>query len=455
MPTDTRPNIVYLHSHDTGRYVQPYGYAVDTPNYQRLAQEGVLFRQAFSAAPTCSPSRAALLTGQAPHSAGMLGLAHRGFRLNDPGQHLATTLRDHGYRTALAGVQHLTDDDPRILGYDEVLSGPDRDPATIASAAVDVIRRSGKYPDSPFFLDVGFFETHRPFPEVDEADARYVLAPAPFPDTPETRRDMAAYHAEVRKLDSGVGHVLDALDETGLAATTLVICTTDHGLAFPAMKCNLTDHGTGVLLILHGPAPFAGGRISDALVSQIDLYPTLCDLLGIDPPAWLQGRSLLPHLRGETGHVNDQVFSEVTYHAAYEPQRAVRTDRWCYIHRFDAMETPVLPNCDESPTRDLWLAHGWETRPIAPEQLYDTVFDPYQVNNLASDPDLAPVLDDLRQRLRAWMAVTGDPLLEGPVTLPPGAMANPPDGRSPLVDDLFLGQPDGTTKVIPNPATSR
>ena len=453
--SQARPNILYIHSHDTGRYVQPYGYAVETPNYQRLAEEGVLFRQAFSAAPTCSPSRAALLTGQAPHSAGMIGLAHRGFRLNDPGQHLATTLRDHGYRTVLAGVQHVTTNDPRTLGYDEALAGPDRTLDTIAATAVDVILQAATDPTTPFFLDVGFNETHRPFADVDEADARYVRPPAPFPDTPETRRDMAAYHAEARKLDAGVGRVLDALDEAGLAATTLVICTTDHGPAFPAMKCNLTDHGTGVILILRGPAPFSGGRVSDALVSQIDLYPTVCDLLGIDPLPWLQGASLLPLVRGDVDAVNDQVFSEVTYHAAYEPQRAVRTNRWCCIRRFDARETPVLPNCDESPTRDLWLPHGWEDRMIPPEQLYDLVFDPNQVNNLASDPDLAPVLDDLRQGMRDWMVATNDPLLQGPVPLPPGAMANPPDGRSPLLDDLLVGQPDGSTKVIPNPATSR
>ncbi|NLF01445.1 MAG: sulfatase-like hydrolase/transferase, partial [Anaerolineales bacterium] len=88
-----RPNILYIHSHDTGRYVQPYGHAIATPNIQRLADEGILFRRAFSAAPTCSPSRAALLTGQCAHSSGMLGLAHRGFCLNDVRQHLVHTLR--------------------------------------------------------------------------------------------------------------------------------------------------------------------------------------------------------------------------------------------------------------------------------------------------------------------------------------------------------------------------
>src|ERR671929_1909800 len=100
-PAGAGPNILYIHSHDSGRYLQPYGHAVPTPNLQRLASEGVLFRRAFSCAPTCSPSRAALLTGQFPHQNGMIGLAHRGFRLNDYSRHLVHTLREAGYWSAL------------------------------------------------------------------------------------------------------------------------------------------------------------------------------------------------------------------------------------------------------------------------------------------------------------------------------------------------------------------
>src|SRR3954453_23112047 len=116
-----RPNILYLHSHDTGRYIQPYGYSVRTPNLQKLAEESTLFRQAFDAAPTCAPSRAALLTGHCPHRNGMLGLAHRGFALNDYRQHVLHWLRPHGYRSTLIGVQHIAKD-PKTIGYDEVIS---------------------------------------------------------------------------------------------------------------------------------------------------------------------------------------------------------------------------------------------------------------------------------------------------------------------------------------------
>ena len=102
-----RPNILYIHSHDTGRYVQPYGHAVATPCLQSLAEEGVLFRQNFCINPTCSPSRAALLTGCYPHENGMTGLAHRGWSLNDYSQHIIHTLRKEGYLSVLAGAQHI------------------------------------------------------------------------------------------------------------------------------------------------------------------------------------------------------------------------------------------------------------------------------------------------------------------------------------------------------------
>src|SRR5512133_4145230 len=102
-PAGRPPNVLYIHSHDSGRYLQPYGHAVPTPNLQRLASEGVLFRRAFSCAPTCSPSRSALLTGQFPHQNGMLGLAHRGFSMTDYRHHMLHTLRAAGYRSVLAG----------------------------------------------------------------------------------------------------------------------------------------------------------------------------------------------------------------------------------------------------------------------------------------------------------------------------------------------------------------
>jgi N-sulfoglucosamine sulfohydrolase len=430
------PNILYLHSHDTGRYVQPYGHAVPTPHIQRLAEQGVLFRQAFCAGPTCSPSRASLVTGQWPHSCGMTGLAHRGFSLHDYGHHMVHTLRDVGYTSTLIGVQHVAST-PGVIGYDRVVDVGSDHVAQVAPAAVDFLCHD---PARPFFLSVGFFETHRRYPSPGrEEDPRYCQVPPPLPDTPRTRRDMAAFRASARILDRGMGAVLDALEASGLAEDTLVICTTDHGPAFPGMKCNLTDHGIGIMLIIRGPGGFTGGGVVDAMVSHVDLFPTICELLDIEPPDWLQGASMMPLVRGETEQIHEEITAEVTYHAAYEPQRALRTPRWKYIRRFDGRDRAVLPNCDDSPSKDVWLEHGWRERPLGSEQLFDLVFDPQEACNLAEDRSRGRVRDEMRDRLDRWMHATDDPLLRGRVPAPAGARANDPDGLSPSEPPQVVG----------------
>jgi arylsulfatase A-like enzyme len=418
------PNILYLHSHDTGRYIQPYGQPVLTPNMQLLADQGLLFRQAFSAAPTCSASRASLLTGRWPHANGMNGLAHRGWQLDDVSHHIVHTLRAAGYWSALVGEQHVSED-PGDLGYDEVVEIDTNHVHEVAPATVALLRAM---PQRPFFLSVGFFETHREFFEPTSVrDALYSRPPENLPDTPQTRREMASFKTSARSLDQGIGTVLNALDETEVADDTLVILTTDHGLAFPDAKATLTDRGLGVMLILRGPGGFQGGRVHDGLVSQIDLFPTLCDALGLEPPDWLQGRSLMPLVRRETPEVNEAIFAEMTYHAAYEPQRAVRTRRWKYIRRFGDRRTPVLANIDDGPSKALLVDQGLADRTVPGEALHDLMFDPHEAHNLAGDPARADVLADMRERLERWMRETGDPLVHGPVEPPEGAFLNSPD----------------------------
>jgi N-sulfoglucosamine sulfohydrolase len=421
------PNIVYIHSHDSGRYLSPYGQSVPTPNLQRLAQEGILFRKAFSAAPTCSPSRAALLTGQCSHSSGMLGLAHRGFSLNDYQQHIVHTLKPAGYTSVLAGLQHVARE-PGTIGYDQVLAHKATSAVHVAPAAVGFLQSR---PTSPFFLDVGFFETHREYPEATAEDvADYAALPRPIPDTQATREDFARYRASARTMDEGVGKVLEAIDRNGYRDNTLIISTTDHGISFPRMKCDLTDDGWGVSLIIRGPK-LPRAAVCDALISQIDLFPTICDYLGIEHPAWLQGKSFLPVLSGQAREIHDEIFAEVNYHASYEPKRAVRTSRWKYIRRFGDRRTPVLPNCDDSPSKDLWLQAGWGSQVLDSESLYDLLFDPTEHENLIGDPGHREVAEEMRERLRRWMVSTNDPLLRGPVAAPPGALANDPNGISP------------------------
>lgn len=421
------PNILYIHSHDTGRFLQPYGHAIPTPTLQKLAEDGILFRQAFCAAPTCSPSRSALLTGQYPHNNGMLGLAHRGFSLNNYTHHLIHTLKQVGYTSALAGIQHLastfTNQGVEEIGYDHVLGI--ENPQDLA------VQFLNDAPQQPFFLNVGFFENHREFPTEHGINPNYCLPPAPLPDTPETRQDIANYKAMAKILDSHIQKILQALDENGRRNNMLIIYTTDHGIAFPRMKCNLTDAGIGVALIMQGLEHFLGGKVIDAMVSHLDIFPTICDLLDIDKPERLQGESMLSLIQDEVDTLHEAVFAEVNYHAAYEPKRSVRTSRYKYIRRYDNRQSPILPNIDDSLSKDVLLENGLRDQAPASEQLYDLIFDPHEFNNLATSPDHANTLKGMQTRLDNWMEETNDPLLKGHIVAPSGSIANDPDDLSP------------------------
>jgi len=365
------------------------------------------------------------VTGHAPHCNGMNGLAHRGFSLVDITQHILHTLRPAGYHSSLFGVQHVAKQ-PHQIGYDHVWVESGR-AANVVQAARDFLQRVPQ----PFYMEIGFFETHREFPHHDDADITYCRPPAPVPDTPETRRDMAAFIASATILDDGIGVVMQALSDAGLVENTLIFYTTDHGPAFPGMKTTLTNHGIGVPLIVRGPGGFVGPQMIEAAVTHMDIYPTVCELVGIPAPTWLQGKSLLPLVRGEVDVLHAQLYAEVTYHAAYEPMRAVHTPRYKYIKRFDGRTTPVRPNVDDSPSKTVWHDHGWGERPIDGELLYDLMFDPHEANNLVENPRYAETLADMQARLWHWMHATHDPLLAGVVPLPAGAQTNDVDDYTP------------------------
>ncbi|HZG85412.1 sulfatase [Paenibacillus sp.] len=423
-------NIVYIHSHDTGRYIQPYGHAVPTPNLMKLAEGSVVFRHAYCMGPTCSPSRAALLTGMAPHSSGMAGLAHLGFQLNDYQQHLVQFLNRSGYETALAGIQHEAPD-IEMIGYQRILGNPEVDMADFEfdsitydvnnakAAAAYIQERKGA--SEPFFLSFGMFNTHLNFPAASsEFNPNYLTPPHPFHDNQQTREVMAGYMTSAKIMDQCAGIVIDAIEEAGLSRETLVIFTTDHGLPFPQMKCNLYDTGIGVAMILRTPEQLRRGEAVDALVSHIDLFPTICDMAGLEPPAWLQGRSLLPLLKKETDRVRNEIFAEVTYHAGYEPMRCIRTDRYKYIKYFDDHQKYVPVNLDQSAMKTFVVEHGLLMRTRPKEMLFDLYLDPVERVNLAEDAQHQAVKEELAERLAHWMKETDDPILRGPVPLPEG-----------------------------------
>ena len=435
-------NILYIHTHDTGRFIQPYGYAIPTPNLMALAEEGTLFRNCFDAAPTCSPSRAAMLTGVNAHSSGMIGLAHRGFALKDPSQHLAHYLHDHGFETVLCGIQHeIAAGQAAALGYERIIAAP-ATPGASEMAGVEGQARRMMAQDlanaraiaefllathnRPFFLSFGMFCTHRPFPAPDaDIDPNYIAVPPPLPDDPTIRLDMAGFITMARCADACAGIVFDALAAAGLAEDTLVCFTTDHGIHFPKMKCHLYDAGIGVALIVRWPGRGRPGQVIDALVSHLDIYPTVCAAAGVPAPAWLEGRSLVPLLEGKTTKVRDELFAEVTYHAAYEPLRCIRTDRYKYIRYFDDFDLTVQPNIDDGYSKQFLLKRGLaEAKHDPVEMLFDLVCDPTERVNLAGSPDHAAIRAELTERLACWMRDTGDPLLAGYVPKPVGARVN-------------------------------
>lgn len=433
-------NILYVHTHDTGRCIQPYDSSIPTPNLMKLAQGGTLFRNAYCCGPTCSPSRAALLTGQPPHQNGMYGLAHRGFSLNDYSKHLANYLKKFGYETVLFGMQH-ENKNPNNIGYDRVFVDPRREAEDLTAwdlsngdAAIAYLREKH---EKPFFMSYGLAHTHRPFLEVDYSiDPDYLKVPHCLPDNAQTREDYAGFVTSAMRADMCIGRVLEELDRQGLTDDTLIIYTTDHGIAFPHMKCNLYDTGIGISLIMKYKNNPSAGKVKDGLVSHVDIYPTLCDMLGIPKPEWLTGHSLMPILNNEADEINDAVFSEVTYHAAAEPQRCVRTKRYKYIRRYGVNDDYVPANIDAGGSKDFLMDEGLLTKQIDREMLFDLSIDPAERRNLIDDPAYAAVADDMRARLAAHMEATDDFIESGNLPRPEGMILNTitcidPDSKDP------------------------
>jgi arylsulfatase A-like enzyme len=223
-----------------------------------------------------------------------------------------------------------------------------------------------------------------------------------------------------------VGIVLDAIESNNLNKNTLIIFTTDHGIAFPWMKCNLFDDGIGVSLILKVPGGEGSGTVVDALVSQLDLFPTICEFAGLNRPTWLEGHSLLPLIQGQSKEIRKEIFAEVTYHAAYEPMRCVRTKRYKYIQYFDDFTEVIKANIDDSHSKQWLLEHGLISRKHHPdEMLFDLYYDPHERDNLAPDDSYSKIRTVMAEKLNQWMVSTNDPLLAGPVPVPPGGFTNP------------------------------
>lgn len=420
--TRPRPNLVVVDCHDLGRHLGCYGHpTVPSDALDAFAAEGVLFEHAFATAPQCSPSRASLYTGRHAHDVGMLGLAHPPFdwRLHGDVRHLAHYLLEAGYQTTHVGVQHVIRDTPehiRSLGFQRHAASH-TDAATTAAAAVDAIERA----EGPYFVNVGFLEPHRDdrgrfFTQPPRAE-RGVEVPAYLPDTAEAREEMAEVQGAIAAMAEGFGRIVAAIDARPDRDDTWVIFTTDHGLAMPRAKASMYDAGLGVSLIMRWPAAgLGGGRRSHALVSHVDLVPTVLEGLGLAADAPLHGTSYWAALQRDGDDHRRQVFAEKTFHTAYEPQRAVRTERHKLIVNLEVGIMNVPGDVLRSPITPQMIDEIVQERP--PLELYDLLDDPGERHNRIDDPALADVAADLKRSLVDWMRRTGDPILAGPVASP-------------------------------------
>jgi arylsulfatase A-like enzyme len=415
-----RPNILFFTCHDLGRHLGCYGHAtVTSPALDALAAGGVRCAQAFCTAPQCSPSRAALHTGLYPHATGVLGLAHPpfGWQLTPPSRHLAHYLAANGYATVLIGMQHvIAHGQADQLGYQQVWPvAPAAEEAVQAGACLRTLAAT-----PPFYLEVGFEEPHRPydFGGAVPDTSRGVAVPPYLPDLPAARQDLAAFQGAVRAMDAAVGRILTDLEALGLAETTWVIFSADHGIAMPRAKATLYDPGLEIALLLRWPERgLAGGRTVESLVSNVDVVPTLLDGLDLPPPGPLQGRSFWPLLRGVPDPPRSEIFAEKTFHTYYEPMRAIRTTTHKYILNFEISTAVDVPT-DVRASPIYPLLRDELDRAREPVELYDLQVDPGEQTNLAGQDSVAATEADLRHRLRAWMEETRDPLLAGPVASP-------------------------------------
>jgi arylsulfatase A-like enzyme len=415
------PNILFITCHDLGKHLGCYGQkTVPSEALDTLAEEGVIFDNSFCTAPQCSPSRAALHTGRHAHSVGVLGLAHRPFdwHLHRDQMHVARRLREAGYETTLIGVQHVTHSQKApALGYDHVLP---IEPAPRLAETARKFLKSKARSDKPFYLEIGFFEPHRPYDWGGAApdSSKGVDLPPYIPDAPGSVADFAALQGMIRSMDEAAGMILAGLAKAGLAEETLVIFTADHGLAMPRAKCTLYDPGINTSLLMRWPARgISGGRRYANLISHVDVVPTLLEAVGLPAPGNLHGKSFWPLLQGQPYEPNQEVFAEKSYHTAYEPMRAIRTQRHKLILNFEVgLKFDVPGDICQSPIYPLIIDQLVGERDYI--ELYDLEKDPTETVNLAGRPEVAGLEQTLLHRLRQWMEMTEDPLLRGPISSP-------------------------------------
>ena len=430
---DSRPNILWISFEDTNPFYGCYGDPVArTPNLDRLAADGCRWTHCFSTAGVCAPARSAVITGMYPIS---IGTHHmRTTHTNDATPEMPTPysavvphyvkcfteyLRAAGYyctNNAKTDYQFT----PPLTAWDEIgnrahwRSRPDPDQPFFAVFNPTRTHESGMWPEEARPSRAGLSQRETVLAEFDPAT---VELPPYFPDTPKVREAMARMYSNIEHSDLVLGQLLLELEEDGLSDNTVVVHWSDHG-PLPRGKRWPYDSGIHVPLIARWPGHIQAGRVSDQLVSTIDLAPTALSLAGVNIPSHMQGQAFLGP---RSAPARRYVYASRDRHdEAYDMVRAVRDSRYKYIRncRPDLPYLLWVPYHNRHPiVEEMWRLYlagelsgpqllMFQPRPV--EELYDTQTDPHEIDNLAADPTHAEELLRLRAALDGWLSDVGD-----------------------------------------------
>ena len=453
LATDIRPNILFCISDD-----QSYAHTgangdriVQTPAFDRIAREGIRFTHAFCDAPTCGPSRSAILTGQHIWRLEEAGNIHSTL----PAKFATYTelLGDSGYQTAFTGKGWSPGrlepggrtENPAGTEYRRVqLKNGRPGMANLDYAGNFQQFLSERDANRPFCFWLGTFEPHRGYREGiglrDDRNPDDVVVPASLPDHSVIREDILDYYVEVEHFDSMVARAIEQLEKRGLLENTIVVVTSDHGMPFPRAKATLYDDGTHVpLAIRWGSGLKSPGRISNALVNLSDLAPTFLQSAGLDVHPQMTGRSLLSQLKSATTEPKlNRAFVAMERHDGCRsggkgfPCRGMRKRNFLYLHNFAPERWPAgdpdasvcaraIPfgEVDSAPSKTLLMEQksNPDLRPFydlafskrSEHELYDLKKDPGQIRNVAADPDYADILKEMQEELTEYLKQTNDP----------------------------------------------
>lgn len=451
-----QPNLLLITADDLGPMLGCYGdKAVRTPNLDALAARGRLFDNAYVAQASCSPSRSAMFTGLYPHANGQYGLLNNdaGFQLHEPlrRQTIPALLKQHGYRTGILGKLHVGPE--ASFPFDARLRADTRDVRAAATEAGKFLRGSG-----PFFLMANYSDPHvlgrSPRPPAEAFPTQYKgvpetplkvgeVPPLPFQqiDTPEQIERVTQYYNAVMRFDAAVGLLLAELAAAGHADDTVILLVGDHGPPFFRGKTSCYEGGVKVPMLAVWPGVFPAGERTPALVSTVDLLPTLLDAAGLPVPEGLHGRSLRHTL--EPAQHREFLATEFHFHGSspFYPRRTIRDARFKLIHNLRAGQAKPTTGIDgdaaygmgqKPPFAGSRIGNAFERAANPPEfELYDLQADPWEFDDLAGDPAQAATLARLQAALLDWRRQTNDPLLDSAGFAAMAAREKPNTPKSP------------------------